>query len=419
MADEVQNNQPVPRAVTNTAKIPPPRTLNKVETLDTLNQWKTTVRNFYRRDDLFKRFLQANTTWDLNAANYGFDDEEEGLRRSAEDLTEDLNVFLNLISGYLPFSFLKEKLETETTSMESVWDMIFEVYGHEVTQDSFLNIVDIPRDEGETHRQFFERINSHVRKHLTPANITAAGMNSGPNGDAFNITLGNLVVAHWMKLTHPKLVKLVRLEFAAELKNGTQLVTLLPRIARNVDTLLAKAEGTVNMLAGNTDVEDAVEAHLNRMGYRGARASPGDKFKSVQKDFKRSPPQPRARQACHHCELLKQKLKVNLNTDHSPDTCFRQKVSLRVVKENVGSEVESDTGQDPAAIDTSSNLLLFQSMTSARVPGSPDVQSNSGVVSNQVMSSCPSVETSFTESCPSPRRKPGLTCSTTAMSTTR
>ena len=74
MADqEPQVNHPGPRMVTNTAKVTPPRTLNKVETLDSLNQWKTTVRNFYRRDDLFKAFLQANTIWDLTAANYGFD----------------------------------------------------------------------------------------------------------------------------------------------------------------------------------------------------------------------------------------------------------------------------------------------------------------------------------------------------------
>ena len=95
-----------------TSKVPQPRVLNKTESLDNLNQWRTMVRNFYRRDEHFKKFLQPNTTWDPAAANYGFQDETDGLMRTAADLEDDLNVFLNLISGYLPFSFLKEKLSS-------------------------------------------------------------------------------------------------------------------------------------------------------------------------------------------------------------------------------------------------------------------------------------------------------------------
>ena len=133
-------------------------------------------------------------------------------------------------------------------------------------QDSFLHFADLPKEEGETHHQFFEQLNSHIRRHLTPANIVAAGMNSGADGDTYNITIGNMVVAHWLQLTDARLIKLVRLEYAAKLKQGTQLVDLLPRIAKNVNTLLVKAEANINTVQGSK-MGELVEAQLNRMGF--------------------------------------------------------------------------------------------------------------------------------------------------------
>ena len=357
---------PAPR-LGHLAKIPQPRTLSKSETLDSLNQWKTTVRNFYRRDEHFKRFLQAGAVWDPSANHHGFQAETEGLRRSAEDIADDLNVFLNLISGFLPFSFLKEKLELESKSMADVWSTIFEVYGHEITQDSFLDMADMPKEDGETHRQYFERISSHVRRHLTPPNVTAAGMTSGLAGDTFSITLGNMVVAHWMKLTDPRLVKLVRLEYAAELKQGVQLVDLLPRIAKNVDTLLSKAEAAINSFNGD-GVEQAVEAHLNRIGFekrsQGKKQRPRQAFKDAYTGARsgQSGARPESKSTCHHCEFLNQKLKSSFNTNHSPETCFRQKHSVRLIDaDEVVSDTESDTGQSNSILPSGSNLSLFQS----------------------------------------------------------
>ena len=377
-------------------RTPQPRTLNKKESLDSITQWKTTVRNYYRRDDHFKRFLLAGATWNPAARHHGFQAETDGLRRPAADVADDLNVFLNLISGFLPFSFLKEKLELDTKNMKDVWNIIFEVYGHEITQDSFLDFADLPKDEGETHRQFFERLNSHIRRHLTPANTAAAGMNSGVGGDTYNITIGNMVVAHWLKLTDPRMVKLVRLEYAAELKQGVQLIDLLPRIAKNVETLLTRAEATINTVQG-ADMEEMVEAHLNRMGFdrKFAGSAPFKKnkrggsnnFSGGRNNFSKSRSD---NVTCHHCELLNQKLKGNFSTSHSPDACFRQRHAVRLMEvEAVQSEVETDTGQtqlDPFSL---SKLSSFQSKESARVPGSHDILSMSCDADEAAMTQLP------------------------------
>ena len=104
-----------------TAKVPTPRVLNKVETLDSLNAWKTCVRNYYIRDEHFKLFLQAGTTWNLALPDAGFlRPEAAGLRRPAAQLAEDVEVFLNLIAGFLPFSFLKDRLEMDTRNINDV-----------------------------------------------------------------------------------------------------------------------------------------------------------------------------------------------------------------------------------------------------------------------------------------------------------
>ena len=381
-------NGDIPEVVRHgqSTRTPQPRTLNKKESLDSITQWKTTVRNYYRRDDHFKRFLLAGAAWNPARPHHGFQAETDGLRRPAADVADDLNVFLNLISGFLPFSFLKEKLELDTKNMKDVWNIIFEVYGHEITQDSFLDFADLPKDEGETHRQFFERLNSHIRRHLTPANVAAAGMNSGAEGDTYNITIGNMVVAHWLKLTDARLVKLVRLEYAAELKQGVQLIDLLPRIAKNVDTLLTKAEANINRVQGS-DVEEVVEAQLNRMGFDRKFGGPANfkrnkakggfnNFSGARNNFSK----PRSDNVtCHHCELLNHKIKSSFNTAHSPDNCFRQKHAVRLLDveavPGVQSEVETDTGQtllDPFPL---SRLSSFQSKESARVPEAVDILS--------------------------------------------
>ena len=346
-----------------TAKVPIPRILNKVETLDSLNTWKTCVRNYYIRDEHFKLFLQAGTTWNKSQPDSGFQrPEAAGLRRPAAQLAEDLEVFLNLIAGFLPFSFLKDRLEMDTRCIADVWNIIFELYGQEVTPETFLDYNDLPREDSETHRQYFERLSSHIRRHLAPANTQAAGMNAGANGDAMDITKANMIVAHWLKVTDPRLTKLVRHEYSAELKQGTQLITLMPRISKNIDTILAKADANINALTTNEEVINTVEAHINKLGYnKNTKKNPNKNFQKASKDF------------CHHCDLLNKRLKLSINVAHSPDTCFRQRAALRIVQED-GSDndpglVDSEEGQSqPSILLVQNSNPVFQRTNSDPIP---------------------------------------------------
>ena len=232
---------------------PPPRLLGLQETLYSLNHWRTTFRTYYRRDSYYKGFLLPNATWDPNHIHYGQDPDmtDETVLRSTEDKCEDLKDFLNTLIGYLPFLYLTEKVLRGTTNLQQVWDLIFEHYGLKVSSESLLDFTQISLQEGESFRQFFDRLMSHSRLHLTGANITVDGINSGPNGETMTISLMNFVALTWLQKINPTLVDIVKVEYGKELRDGQPLAALVPRIAVNVEALLTKSN-----VAGNVSKVD-------------------------------------------------------------------------------------------------------------------------------------------------------------------
>ena len=90
-------------------KLPPPRQLTQSETLDSLDHWKSIFRNYFRRDAVFKQFLESSCTWDPSNANtYGLE-AKNGM--SAEERKDALIDFLSNLAGFLPFSYLNLEAE--------------------------------------------------------------------------------------------------------------------------------------------------------------------------------------------------------------------------------------------------------------------------------------------------------------------
>ena len=114
-----------------------PRRLDHRESLQSLNLWKSAFRNYYRRCQYYGIFLLPETTWN-NDANRGFTAEQSGLKRSAQTLAADLSGFLDCIGSYLPYDYVSEKLQAETTCIQSVWDLIYELYDAEISTSNFL-----------------------------------------------------------------------------------------------------------------------------------------------------------------------------------------------------------------------------------------------------------------------------------------
>ena len=156
---------------TGFVRTPPPRQLGSAETLETLTHWRTTFKTFFKRDETYKVFVKDEATWDPSAPNYNQAAEEAGLQRSPEAMMEDLVDLLNILSGFLPHSYLTDKIVRNTKNWKDVWNIIHDHYGVQVTSESLLDFESMHKQTGETHRQFYERLLQHVKQHLAPAGV--------------------------------------------------------------------------------------------------------------------------------------------------------------------------------------------------------------------------------------------------------
>ena len=214
------------------ARTPPPRPLGASETLETLTHWKTTFRTFYKRDEAYKHFIKETTVWDPAAAdgNYGQAAEGgDGLKRTAADMKEDLVDLLNTLAGYLPHSYLTNKIVSGTKGWKDVWNVIYDHYGVQVSSESLLDFESMHKQPGETHRQFYERLLQHVAQHLAPADVKVEQVRNTV-ADTLSISLMNMTALQWLRKTHHDLIEIVRTEYSVELRDNVQLAQLVPRI---------------------------------------------------------------------------------------------------------------------------------------------------------------------------------------------
>ena len=208
--------------MSNFVKCPPPRQLGTTETLESLTHWKTTFRTYFKKDDSYKPLVRPNAAWNPAATNYGQVDETQGLERSASEVKEDLVDLLNTLAGFLPHSYLTDKLVLNTRNWSDVWNIIYEHYGVTVTSETLLDFEDMYRENGESHRQFFERLLQHTRQHLAPANVKVEQINTGATAETMSVSLMNMVAVQWLRKTDPNLIKIVRTEYSTDLRNNVQ-----------------------------------------------------------------------------------------------------------------------------------------------------------------------------------------------------
>ena len=95
---------PPKQGKTNNKGMPVPIKLGVSENYQSITAWEVSVRNFYRRDEVYYPFVNKNYTWNPNGDNYGCgrESQESTLKRSEEEMGEDLVSFIQIISGFLP-----------------------------------------------------------------------------------------------------------------------------------------------------------------------------------------------------------------------------------------------------------------------------------------------------------------------------
>ena len=348
-------------------KIPPPRQLNNQETLQSLQQWYRTFKQYYKRDTHFKLFTLSTTTWDPTNATFGFQAETAGLRRPAEELREDCIDFLHAFAGYMPYGYLTEKFISSITSLEEGFRVVCDHYGVSPSQESFLDLVNIHKDASESYRQYHERILAFARQHLTRANVVVDGVHSGPTGDSLTISHMNLLTLMWLKNIHPSLINIVKTEYSLELRQNTQLSELVPRISVNIDNLLERYDQ--NPSVKKCSVQSP----------HGQSNVAVNKIQRKQPNYHKKKQSPGKSNFCPGCFYLGDKLGVQIQYSHPTHDCPRKNTVVKMIQMEENSlSVDDETidftvyndGKNFARNDVSNNISKVTQVQSENYAGS-------------------------------------------------
>ena len=374
-----------------------PRKLEQTETLQTLNQWKCVFRNYYRRCQFYGYFLQPNVTWS-NETNRGFlTNEASGLKRSPEILASDLSGFLDCLGSYMPFDYVADKLNNESTCMSSVWKIVYEIYDAEIDTSHYLDYANMTKLPEETYRNFFNRLVGFVRQHLPNERIEAEGVVSPNTGESLTIGLLDSIAVHWLLSIDKRLIGIIKTEFAAELKTK-RLCQMIKRIASNIDELLQRysqndlvntvtATPTPTPSYATRPPKEVPKSDVDMILRRIERLEMGQNSKSLkQQRFKRSNFTP---VTCSHCAFLNKQLGTQLNTKHKTSLCTKKQLSVSLIESMdeyddnpVSQHSDSDTneGEEIQHV-ANSNIRILQNSEGVQ-------QDKNGV--NRILSTSPS-----------------------------
>ena len=323
-------------------KLPPPRALTQNETLDSLDHWKSIFKSYFRRDSVFKQFLESGCKWDPALANYELKDKDGMLAQDRKDALVD---FLHNLAGFLPHSYLTSKLVKETKNLNDCWKIIEEHYNVKVTPETFLDFESLKKNPEENYRQFYERLLQHSKLHLAPEDAKVESLVNAKQ-DEMSISLMNHIALQWLRKIDPQLIQIVRTEYATDLRSPQHLAALVPKIAPNIDSLLSRyASSTVARVSSNSETpdDDTKMGESEQIRWVNTRGRGGQRFLRGGRGGRggRGVPTNRSQQFCVGCFALGKQLDMFIPFKHKPEECTRQGAVARMLQ----TEDENDTGE--------------------------------------------------------------------------
>ena len=341
-------NQGQPIIPITSCKLPPPRQLDATdETRESLTTWLGSARSFFSRDDNYRFFTLPGTTWSKNEDHYGFQAEADTtrLRRTAEEMEAAFLRFCSDLAAFFPHGYFTRKFPL-TTSWNNICETVYKTYNKQLNASSFLSYTEVKKAPDENPYIFFERLYDHFFQHLAGPTIAVEEYTTGEDGDSITLSHANLIAMVWLEKLDRRLPRLVQKEYAPELRReGTHLISLVPRIAGDMDSLLDKLEtssqinrfqqqgggfqrGSGRQQRGFQQSSFQSNNGRNRSSNRGGRQGGGD---------------PRDRQShCSHCQHLSKELGIPVPFDHSPLQCRRRRVQVRLVQDQEEQETAED-----------------------------------------------------------------------------
>ena len=327
-------------------------------------------RNFYRRCQYYGYFLAPTTTWDTSASRGFINPETTGLKRDPQTLAADLDGFLDCIGSYTPFDYLGEKLKKESTNIDTVWELLYEVYDVEINTTNFMDYALMRREPEESYRGFYNRLVGYMRQHLPKTSITAEGIRSPTTGEDLTIALLDSVAIHWLLCIDPRLIGIVKTEFATELKS-LRLSQMVKTIAKNIDELLVRynTKDQVHMIQNSPYKPTSpalIAADRNSSSDMQALVQRIERLETGKQQFqKQANRRFRKKEQCSHCVFLNKQLGSNLRTDHFSGSCGKKGLSVNLVEAfepDNDSEIAQDNVSEYEGLQAHEEKLLISSL---------------------------------------------------------
>lgn len=238
--------------------------LTEEETFSSFTAWQSRMKAVLRKDAHYTRFLVkgSDSNWSKCSEKKecrGLVDDTEGDKTKKEVKLLHLTGMLEEIAQWAPH-YLTHDIVEESTSVESVWNIIRAYYQFQQNEVQFMSLLSIEWGGINTERpeHLYRRIISHIHDNLLKKDGQLKYNNQTPTEDEkLTPTVERLAILHWLQLIDPKLPASVIKSFSNELQTMT-LKDLQPQISSSIPSLLEEikqGEAQANFIKVNEDVQ--------------------------------------------------------------------------------------------------------------------------------------------------------------------
>lgn len=221
-----------------------PWKLTEEETFASYTSWQQNMLYCLNQDAANQPLLLSQ--WQKltsNNPNRGFTNDagENGLTK--EQKVYNLHLMLGYLSQFVPH-YLSHDIQSNSTSIDSVWQFIRSYYGFQQSETQFLKYASITWEgmQSERPERLYRRILAHLQDNLLQSGSRLKHNEETPTKtEEISPTVERLAVLRWMELIHPKLPMLVARTFAYDLQRMT-LKDLQPQIVNGIDGFLEELQ---------------------------------------------------------------------------------------------------------------------------------------------------------------------------------
>ena len=201
--------------------------LSRNESINSFENWRQNLVYTLSLDSNFAPFLADGTTWGKKTKTHpgrGLAGDGETVplskRHTARQKVNFLELMLGQIANYCPV-ISRNILVKNSTSIQSVWNVIRAHFGFQITGAHFLDFANLHLEPDERPEDLFQRLMAFVEDTLLRADSLSQHGEATNEDEELTPTLENFIVLTWLKLIHPDLPKLVTQRYGTELRSRT------------------------------------------------------------------------------------------------------------------------------------------------------------------------------------------------------